>query len=208
MSRNIMSHASCVLYIDKFISYKIPSTENFFFTTGHSVHMRGLPFRATESEIMTFFNPLVPSAIHVHYEASGRATGEADVEFEDHASAQKAMEKDKQHMGSRYVELFLQSQAPNPYEGVGGPIAQNGSMLGKFGSNGAGGGPMRGRGGMGGGMGAARGGYGAESDLYTVRGGMIGPKMPSGRGGAGAYGGDYSSVAPSYGGGDGGYGGW
>ena len=53
----------------------------------------------------------MPSAIHIHFEPSGRATGEADVEFESHEDAVEAMKRDKQHMQHRYVELFLQSQA-------------------------------------------------------------------------------------------------
>lgn len=80
--------------------------------------MRGLPFRATESEIMTFFYPTAPKAIHIHLDESGRASGSADVEFEDHESCVKAMEKDKQYMGSRYVELFIKSK-PEP-KGYGG----------------------------------------------------------------------------------------
>merc|ERR1719334_483987 len=71
-------------------------------TTGHAVHMRGLPFRASEADVMTFFSPLVPSAIHIHFEPSGRATGEADVEFESHEDAVEAMKRDKQHMQHRY----------------------------------------------------------------------------------------------------------
>ena len=52
----------------------------------------------------------MPSAIHIHFEPNGRATGEADVEFESHADATEGMKKDKEHMQHRYVELFLQSE--------------------------------------------------------------------------------------------------
>uniref|UniRef100_A0A8C4QF35 RRM domain-containing protein n=1 Tax=Eptatretus burgeri TaxID=7764 RepID=A0A8C4QF35_EPTBU len=78
-------------------------------TTGHCVHMRGIPFRATEQEIIEFFAPLNPVKVHIEYEPNGRATGEADVDFTSHEDAVAAMSKDKAHMKHRYVELFLNS---------------------------------------------------------------------------------------------------
>ena len=38
---------------------------------------------------------------------NGRATGEADVDFLTMKAAEAAMSKDKQEMGHRYIELFL-----------------------------------------------------------------------------------------------------
>uniref|UniRef100_UPI00358E8EEE heterogeneous nuclear ribonucleoprotein H-like n=1 Tax=Myxine glutinosa TaxID=7769 RepID=UPI00358E8EEE len=78
-------------------------------TTGHCVHMGGIPFRATEQEIIEFFAPLNPVKVHIEYEPNGRATGEADVDFTSHEDAVAAMSKDKAHMKHRYVELFLNS---------------------------------------------------------------------------------------------------
>ena len=54
------------------------------FHGGHFVHMRGLPFRATENDIANFFSPLNPIRVHIDIGADGRATGEADVEFVTH----------------------------------------------------------------------------------------------------------------------------
>ncbi|XP_063244417.1 LOW QUALITY PROTEIN: heterogeneous nuclear ribonucleoprotein H2 [Bacillus rossius redtenbacheri] len=85
---------------------------------GHSVHMRGLPFRATQDDIADFFRPLVPVNIRLLYDNSGRASGEADVEFATHEEATKAMSKDKGHMQHRYIELFLVS-TPGPAPGTG-----------------------------------------------------------------------------------------
>jgi len=96
-----------------------PPGANFHSTTGHSVHMRGLPFRASESDVIEFFSPLVPAGVHIHYENNGRATGEADVEFESHRDAAEGMKKDKQNMQHRYIELFLNS-AENAGGGGGG----------------------------------------------------------------------------------------
>lgn len=87
---------------------------------GHRIHMRGLPFRATEDDIAEFFHPLHPVAIHIGYEG-GRATGEADVEFATHDDAVRAMGRDKCNMQHRYIELFLNSTAGGgygpPYDG-------------------------------------------------------------------------------------------
>ncbi|XP_056386260.1 heterogeneous nuclear ribonucleoprotein H3 isoform X2 [Hyla sarda] len=81
------------------------------FHSGHFVHMRGLPFRATESDIANFFSPLTPLRVHIDIGADGRATGEADVEFATHEDAVAAMSKDKNNMQHRYIELFLNSTA-------------------------------------------------------------------------------------------------
>lgn len=68
------------------------------FHGGHFVHMRGLPFRATENDIANFFSPLNPIRVHIDIGADGRATGEADVEFVTHEDAVAAMSKDKNNM--------------------------------------------------------------------------------------------------------------
>merc|ERR1739838_1215924 len=87
------------------------SGSSFQSTTGHCVHMRGLPFRASETDIFNFFSPLNPVRVHVEIGPDGRVTGEADVEFATHEDAVAAMSKDKADMQHRYVELFLNSTA-------------------------------------------------------------------------------------------------
>uniref|UniRef100_H3CUB7 Heteroous nuclear ribonucleoprotein H1 n=1 Tax=Tetraodon nigroviridis TaxID=99883 RepID=H3CUB7_TETNG len=99
---------------------------SFQSTTGHCVHMRGLPYRATETDIYNFFSPLNPVRVHIEIGPDGRVTGEADVEFATHEDAVAAMSKDKANMRGflqiltichfgpaehRYVELFLNSTA-------------------------------------------------------------------------------------------------
>ncbi|XP_020555177.1 heterogeneous nuclear ribonucleoprotein H isoform X2 [Oryzias latipes] len=78
---------------------------------GHFVHMRGLPFRASEGDVAKFFSPLIPLRVHIDVAPNGKSTGEADVEFRSHEDAVAAMSKDKNHMQHRYIELFLNSTA-------------------------------------------------------------------------------------------------
>ncbi|KAM4748537.1 heterogeneous nuclear ribonucleoprotein H-like isoform 2-T2 [Rhinophrynus dorsalis] len=101
---------------------------SFQSTTGHCVHMRGLPYRATETDIYTFFSPLNPVRVHIEIGADGRVTGEADVEFATHEDAVAAMSKDKANMQHRYVELFLNSTAG------GSSSAYSNQMMGGLGN--------------------------------------------------------------------------
>ena len=65
-----------------------------------------------------FFKPLVPVNVRLLQDHTGRASGEADVEFASHDDAMRAMSKDKGHMQHRYIELFLNS-ADNGGSGYG-----------------------------------------------------------------------------------------
>ena len=68
--------------------------------TGHSVHMRGLPFESTASDVVRFFAPLQPVDIRLLFESNtGRPKGECDVDFTTHRDAEEAMKRDKQNMG-------------------------------------------------------------------------------------------------------------
>ncbi|XP_065143236.1 heterogeneous nuclear ribonucleoprotein H1, like [Paramisgurnus dabryanus] len=95
---------------------------SFQSTTGHCVHMRGLPYRATEPDIYNFFSPLNPVRVHIEIGPDGRVTGEADVEFATHEDAVAAMSKDKANMQHRYVELFLNSTAGGSNGSYGGQM--------------------------------------------------------------------------------------
>ncbi|XP_053720340.1 heterogeneous nuclear ribonucleoprotein H3 isoform X2 [Synchiropus splendidus] len=86
------------------------------FHSGHFVHMRGLPFRATEGDVAKFFAPLNPLRVHFDVAPNGKSTGEADVEFRCHEDAVAAMSKDKNHMQHRYIELFLNSTSSGSSE--------------------------------------------------------------------------------------------
>jgi len=72
------------------------------------VKMRGLPYKITRNDILEFFNGLsVPlNGVHLMYNEREQPTGEAYVEFSSPEDRERAMLKDRQHIGGRYVELF------------------------------------------------------------------------------------------------------
>lgn len=65
----------------------------------------------------------MPTNVRLLKDHTGRASGEADVEFISHEDAMRAMSKDKGHMQHRYIELFLNS---SPSNGSSGPAAYGG----------------------------------------------------------------------------------
>ncbi|XP_056643648.1 heterogeneous nuclear ribonucleoprotein H-like [Diorhabda carinulata] len=98
----------------------------------HCVHMRGLPFKATENDIADFFKPVMPVNIRLIQDSSGRASGEADVEFDSHEDAVRAMSKDKGHMQHRYIELFLNSAGGQSNGGFGYGMSSNSRLYRKI----------------------------------------------------------------------------
>ncbi|KHJ49331.1 hypothetical protein D918_00456 [Trichuris suis] len=81
---------------------------------GQTIHMRGLPYKATANDIMEFFYPIKILNVRILFDEQGRATGEADVEFSSPDDARDAMAKDRQHMGDRYIELFMKNSHVTP----------------------------------------------------------------------------------------------
>lgn len=77
----------------------------------HYIHMRGLPFQVTVGDIVKFFYPLTVSKILMEYRPDGRSNGKADVYFACHEDAAAAMSRDREYIGERYVELFLNSES-------------------------------------------------------------------------------------------------
>merc|ERR1719446_1553998 len=77
------------------------------------VKMRGLPYKVTRNDILDFFSGLsVPlNGVHLMFNEREQPTGEAYVEFSSPDDRERAMTKDRQHMGGRYVELFRVGRA-------------------------------------------------------------------------------------------------
>lgn len=77
-----------------------------------ALKMRGVPFRATESEVEEFFSDykLVPGSIKFETGEDGRKTGFAAALFESEDQASEAQSgKDKQTIGTRWIGLSLMS---------------------------------------------------------------------------------------------------
>merc|ERR1719381_371726 len=128
--------------------------------SGYIVRMRGLPFRVTENDIAEWFSSVAdPVGIQIMYNNDGRPTGEAEVAFQSAHDAKRSLQKDRQNMQHRYVELFYDGPDPDQggggQGGYGGPGGMGSGMGGGMGGGGFGGG-------MGGGgfnNGAGYGGY-------------------------------------------------
>eukprot|EP00245_Coleochaete_scutata_P014153 TRINITY_DN5962_c0_g1_i1.p1 TRINITY_DN5962_c0_g1~~TRINITY_DN5962_c0_g1_i1.p1 ORF type:complete len:458 (-),score=101.37 TRINITY_DN5962_c0_g1_i1:1011-2384(-) len=77
------------------------------------IKMRGLPFNAGQREIMDFFEgyTIAQNGIHIALGPNERPTGEAYVEFTSTDEATRAMERHRNNIGARYIELFRSSKS-------------------------------------------------------------------------------------------------
>lgn len=75
------------------------------------IKMRGLPFESSAREIREFFYRLEikEEEIHLAPNENGKASGVAFAVFHNDDDARKAMFRDGQYLGKRYVNLFLSS---------------------------------------------------------------------------------------------------
>ncbi|XP_069562069.1 G-rich sequence factor 1 [Brachyistius frenatus] len=72
------------------------------------VKLRGLPFSCTEVDILHFFTGLtvVENGVTIVTNARGRKSGEAFVQFSSQEAANEALQRDRELIGSRYIEVF------------------------------------------------------------------------------------------------------
>jgi len=89
------------------------------------VRLRGLPWEATRDDVLNFFNNINVTNLHIIYLPNGRATGEAIVELETQEHYASALERNNQHLGHRYIEVFKSTaddmdRALGINKGVGG----------------------------------------------------------------------------------------
>jgi len=80
---------------------------------GNILRLRGLPFSCKAAEVAEFLADFAIEESQVLFTMSpeGRPSGEAYVTFHSNEDAERALsEKQRQHMGSRYVELFKASK--------------------------------------------------------------------------------------------------
>lgn len=72
------------------------------------VRLRGLPFSCTDEDIVHFFSGLdiAENGITVVLDRKGRNSGEAFVQFSSQEAADEALQRDRQVIGNRYIEVF------------------------------------------------------------------------------------------------------
>lgn len=72
------------------------------------VMLRGIPFTCTENDIIHFFSGLdiVQNGITIVTDSRGRKSGEAFVQFTSQEEADEALQRDRDLIGSRYIEVF------------------------------------------------------------------------------------------------------
>ncbi|KAM3724767.1 Heterogeneous nuclear ribonucleoprotein [Dirofilaria immitis] len=73
------------------------------------VRLRGIPFSATNEDVKEFFSGLEVADVVIDKELGGRPSGEAFVRFASKQHAEMALERNRNNMGSRYVEVFRSS---------------------------------------------------------------------------------------------------
>nr|XP_039252500.1 heterogeneous nuclear ribonucleoprotein F-like [Styela clava] len=83
------------------------------------VRIRGLPWSASEAEILTFLTDVNivngEEGIHKTYTREGRPSGEAYVELHSDLDLQNALAKDHEMMGRRYIEVFKSTSKEMEY---------------------------------------------------------------------------------------------
>uniref|UniRef100_A0A3Q2QNQ6 G-rich RNA sequence binding factor 1 n=1 Tax=Fundulus heteroclitus TaxID=8078 RepID=A0A3Q2QNQ6_FUNHE len=77
------------------------------------VLLRGLPFSSSEDDVVRFFSDLkiAEDGITIVTNSRGRNSGEAYVQFSSQAEADRALQKHRELMGHRYIEVFPSSRA-------------------------------------------------------------------------------------------------
>ncbi|KAK2712479.1 hypothetical protein QYM36_011239 [Artemia franciscana] len=146
--------------------------------------------------------PIVPNGINLPLDAQGRASGEAYVQFTTPEAVDKALEKHKEKIGHRYIEIFRCSidemnsaiaprlmgmrmgrGRPTPYDRIGGGM---GMRSGGF-SSGYSDFDDVGYGGFGGSAPSNYGGFGAPFSSYGGFGSPLGPPGRMGPVGGGSF---------------------
>ncbi|GMT24451.1 hypothetical protein PFISCL1PPCAC_15748 [Pristionchus fissidentatus] len=78
----------------------------FISEDGRVIKLRGLPFSASDREIKEFLSDVEVEEVVFGRNAEGRASGEAFVRLASKDDVQTALQKNKQHMGKRYIEVY------------------------------------------------------------------------------------------------------
>lgn len=77
---------------------------------GSTLKMRGLPFRASPDEVLSFFKGYnyVSDTLYLGTDSLGRPSGEGWLTFDNPDEAKRALrERNRQYLGTRYIELTI-----------------------------------------------------------------------------------------------------
>ncbi|KAJ0041721.1 hypothetical protein NL108_008021, partial [Boleophthalmus pectinirostris] len=74
--------------------------------TEFTVKLRGVPFNVKEQQICEFMTPLKPVAIRIGKNESGNRTGYVYIDLHSEEEVQKALKRNKDYIGGRYIEVF------------------------------------------------------------------------------------------------------
>ncbi|XP_038646676.1 probable RNA-binding protein 19 isoform X3 [Scyliorhinus canicula] len=80
-------------------------------TTLYTLKLRGAPFSVKEKQVREFFVPTKPVAIRIIRNANGNTTGYVFVDFQSEEDLVKALKRNNDYMGGRYIELFRENNA-------------------------------------------------------------------------------------------------
>ncbi|VDK45559.1 unnamed protein product [Anisakis simplex] len=94
--------------------YEPNDFDEFDYDAAAKVYMRGLPYNVTAIDIEQFFKPLNCVEIKLGYNDDRRLSGDGIVLFSTMAEAHDALSRNKNNIGSRYIELFPGTSVPYP----------------------------------------------------------------------------------------------
>jgi heterogeneous nuclear ribonucleoprotein F/H len=92
-----------------------PSSENVIDKEkSYFIRLRGLPYSASGTDILTFLNDVNvkndEKGIHFSFGVDGRVSGEAYVEVCAPDDVERALKHYREHLGGRYIEIFVASR--------------------------------------------------------------------------------------------------
>ncbi|XP_055700406.1 heterogeneous nuclear ribonucleoprotein H3 isoform X4 [Phlebotomus papatasi] len=130
-NKNVMGHRYIEIFAARPDEFETIMRKQCVVQAETFVKLRGLPYSVSPNEIETFFEGLElkqdRGSIHIVMDNRGRATGEAFVQFVNPDDTEKALKKNREKIGHRYIEIFRSSASefrrstfnsarPGPYD--------------------------------------------------------------------------------------------
>ncbi|XP_037640896.1 RNA binding motif protein 12Bb [Sebastes umbrosus] len=95
------------------------------------VFLKGMPFSVTEEELRDFFSGLLIDEMFLMKNANGTKNGKGLVKFATREDASEALKRDREYIGSRYVEIT--TTTADDWRRVTGKVSMAGNMDDNFG---------------------------------------------------------------------------